>query len=886
MYSVETHNNSKDYFKNLDIEKDALYITANTSISNMIIDNTNLSLSDKWRVMNIDNFINSLYPVWNNTLNNIRLKIVLRNIIFELKKSETFEDNIRVLNYLNDNISILCSDFIFLYQSGLKEFKSARSDLKLNIIRRIYDKFTKEEYFKKVSEEFSNPEQLNHISTNILKQYLKRLKNIDSEKATAVFNEVKKQNIKIRKIYFYNLNYIDLKRFMVIESLKFSGYDVKFRIPYFKGLTVINQCWEMVYGNKELFNININGDYSEAVKKDIKYIDFLEGVKSNNNISEKVCIKNYKEIYDFKKDISDDYFVTFYKGSIDAGLDRRNMNIKNHCYQTSVGRFIYNLYKCDVTEDDVIMDFNMFREMITSGWIEYKEWNGIRLKSFLVDNADYFSGVKSINEIIKRICGIKDTCEVASIFEDEAKSKIEKNKTKAFLSDPFRCLGYVNMDKYNITASYLLETSLKLKRSILKLYNDSDGFINVETHCNDLFALFNNKYIKTMYKEGTEFEKSVIKRIVFVLKNPNKIGKKVYKEDLEDILNVMLQVGEKHESTEKDFSIDQLEGVILRDQFFRKKNIIHLCDLSYKAYKKYTEKYETSSKILSDDDIKDIINDNLIGQNKVSALQGIKLQEISKKSYQSYVKFAIANLFINFNGEIEFSWIRELRKDDTESIILKQLESIYKNTEDVFEGLKPEDIEIDEIDKDFHQYNKKVLYSCEKNLPEVAFKDLDFCGDKFLYSSIIQDYPVYYSDFHQKLVFAQLISLLKDGIENSYFNIKKYIFPLFVQWQDVEKNNILDCEYVSKNLNEYKYFDGINYPKGIDKLYLLKSRYIIGEKSRIRNRYSEYEFNPKKYFDEFIDDYIKDEENNAGRHCRMCPHCFVCRKGDFVIDSI
>ena len=47
------------------------------------------------------------------------------------------------------------------------------------------------------------------------------------------------------------------------------------------------------------------------------------------------------------------------------------------------------------------------------------------------------------------------------------------------------------------------------------------------------------------------------------------------KEDLEDILNVMLQVGEKHESTEKDFSIDQLEGVILRDQFFRKKNIIH-----------------------------------------------------------------------------------------------------------------------------------------------------------------------------------------------------------------------------------------------------------------------------------------------------------------------
>ena len=43
-------------------------------------------------------------------------------------------------------------------------------------------------------------------------------------------------------------------------------------------------------------------------------------------------------------------------------------------------------------------------------------------------------------------------------------------------------------------------------------------------------------------------------------------------------------------------------------------------------------------------------------------------------------------------------------------------------------------------------------------------------------------------------------------------------------------------------MRDYKYFDGINYPKNIDVMYLLKSKYIVGENWKIKNRYNKGNF--------------------------------------------
>ena len=74
------------------------------------------------------------------------------------------------------------------------------------------------------------------------------------------------------------------------------------------------------------------------------------------------------------------------------------------------------------------------------------------------------------------------------------------------------------------------------------------------------------------------------------------------------------------------------------------------------------------------------------------------------------IYFLQANLFINFEGKKEFSWIENLRRDDSESIILKQIQTIYDSKEVVKQYLDLEDIE---------EYNRimkgadKVVYTSQ-----------------------------------------------------------------------------------------------------------------------------------------------------------------------------
>lgn len=144
---------------------------------------------------------------------------------------------------------------------------------------------------------------------------------------------------------------------------------------------------------------------------------------------------------------------------------------------------------------------------------------------------------------------------------------------------------------------------------------------------------------------------------------------------------------------------------------------------------------------------------------------------------------------------------------------------------------------------------------------------------------------MYLSNFHEKLAFSSLISVLKNSVDDSYKNISKYIFPLFPQWTDVVKSNILTCEYGRKNIRDYKYFDGINYPKSIDSIFLLKSKYLVGENWKVRNRYNKGNFKAEEYYKEFIDEYLEDDIYNSGTHCSMCPHVYLCKKGEFLVGA-
>lgn len=890
MYKVETHNNSRNYFENLIIEKDSIYISANNSISNMIAEVSNVSEKDKWRLLDIENFTNYLYPKWNDSVNRIKLKGILRLFLLNMKNEEYDEETIKEIQFLEDNLEFLFSDFILLFECGVRNLKINSTVIKYELLKKLYKKFITDDYFIECSKEIISNEYLLNIKTIMINNYVKKFKKIDETKSINLEKAIKQEQFKIKKIYFYNLNTIDVKRYLLINNLKSAGYEVIFRIPYFQNLNVINKCWDMIYNNNNVFNIYKNNIYCNSIKENINYLNFLEGHRLSINDKEEIVTKNYREVNDFLNDVKDNVIVTFFKDSLKSCMKRNKLNLKNHCFQTSIGRFIYYLYKCEVDNGTVKLDFNIFRELITSGWIGYKEWNGNRLAAFLVDNEEYFSGVKTIDEIIDRILKIKDADEVQAIFEEQSKNRIKKDKTKAFLSNPLKAFGYLNLEKYNITANYMYVVSLKLKKFILKEFDKSNNILDINEHLESMRLLFkNNMYFIEMWRKGIDQEKSVLKRIYYILSSPNFFGEKLHKQEVSELFFKYLYLGSNSEEQQKsNYSIDQLEGIVLRNKPFANKEQKKIClsDLSYMAYEEHIEEYRIIGKVLSDEEIQEVLKESLTENDKQIALQGFYFKQKSRLAIESYIKFSIANLLINFDGKIEFSWIEGLRKNDNKSIVLKQIESIYKNNINIKQQLEKDDLLDEKEIKLFetYSYDEKRIMKDRRKLPEVAFRDLDFCDQKFLYSSIIQDYPIYYSDFHNKLVFTSLISILKNNIEDWYVNICKYIFPIFPQWEEVIKKNILDCEYARSNIKQYKYFDGINYPKSIDSLYLLKSTYGVNENTKIRNRYNKEEYNGDNYYNEFIKDYLKDDYSSSGKHCMMCPHCYICKRGEFVID--
>lgn len=876
MYRVETHNNSKEYFNNVNIETDALYVMPTTSLAFVLKENGRTRKEDFEKIIDIDNLINAAYKKSSDLLNGIKLKTEVRSIISKLKDTISNENILRELSYLEDNIKVLMSDIIYLIQINLKSFNYKVDNITKKTFKLIYDELLKTEIYKEIEGEILN--------FNILDSFQ---------------GEFNKDIIK--KIYFYNINNLDLKRWLVIEKIKENGFEVIFRIPYFQWLEVTNKVWDRVYGNKNIFSWSISNIYTSNNDINSKYTRYLEGdYDTLITKDEKVITKTYAEVSDLRKVLKDKSVVTFYKDSLGPCKDtiiyekengiNEELNKIDHCYQTSLGRFLFHLYSVKIKNNTVELDFNLYRELITSGWIETKGWNGIRLSEYLSKNDEYFSGVSNIDDIINRLNILKDLEAVNDIFEEPVKNYLKNDNKKKALINPLRVFGYNNLQDYGITASYMITLTLRLKTLILKSLENNNGLINIEKHFELLKSAFRNQTIIEKSKSGSEIEKLLVRKIWAVLNNSKDFPINMYQEDIAEWLNVVLKVNINDDKNreEKDFSIDHLEGLIFRDKRvnYNGKKIIYISDLSYLAYEKYIKNKYILDKCLTKEDFKDIFNESFSGAYKEKILTGFNLNYISIASTEAYLKFIFANLFINFDGVKEISWIDSFRENDSKSIIFKQIESIYDNNEETYQGLDISEIIVEEdiiIDK-YIDYDKNELSKSNIKYPEVAYRDLDFCSNKFLYTSVLNFYPMYYSSFHNKLGFSALISILKNSIDDSYLNISKFIFPLFPQWEDVVKQNILTCEYGRKNIRDYKYFDGINYPKTIDSLYLLKSKYVVSENWKIKNRYNKGNFKQEDFYKDFLNKYLKDDTYNNGNHCSMCPHIFLCKKGEFVID--
>lgn len=857
MYKVQTHNGSNEYYKKIDIESNSLHITSNSSLRELIKELHHLE-GKNYLINDIDSFLKDIYlDLYGNPI--VKIKLVVR-----LKKTINIVENEfpklkEQLNFFYSNAEALMDSYLLLIMCGIKEIKQSYDfNNEDRVFAIIFNQFNKDRSFAELRVRLNN--------SNIIESRLKLLTN---EK-------------RIDKIYFYNINKLDLERWTLINKLEYLGIEVIFRVPYFHQFEELSSPWKELY-DKKIFNWENNydnSDYSLAVSK---LLDLVEGCKIEER-EENILLKNYSNLEEVEKDLKDSTFITLQKDSIKQCFSYDNEI--EHCFDTAPGRFLRYAYDCELVDGDVKVKFSTFIELMSSGWVQYKEsnkaFNGIASIDFFKKNVELFSTCKSLDEILKTLDTVRDCIEISSIFDESSKDRAD-TRVERFLSNPFRTLSYVNIEDYRLTINQIYRLAERLKNMLLRLLKEDNGFIDIEKHFQYLGERFlANEYFSNVLEQNKDNGlKKVLNKLQKTINNPPK-DESWSREDFRQYFSVFLTLKNETNTEDVDYSIDQLDGLVFREKF-KELEQVHITDLSYLAYKEYVKSKKKNRFFLKKNFLKSIV-DNLENiELKTILNEGIILEEISKKTIDQFVNFTLVSFIGQYKGKIIFSWIENLRQNDTKSILMQQLEMIY----DVEKQSKIEENFLEDIDLScFNQWTyeknfEEIVYK-HKSIPDPAYRDLDFCNSKFLFSSILNSHPVYYTDFHHRLMLAVWVSLFKNNMDDSYENIKKHVFPLFSKWSDIVKENIALINYSKKNLRDYKKFEKINYPKNIDMLYILRSKYLVTEKYLAKSRYERENLDTKMFFKEFLKQYLGNISTwHSGRHCIMCPHIYECRKGEF-----
>ena len=111
MFRVEKHDNSYEYFSNIDLNENALHITSNLSLEKLLLE-SKYNDENKWKIKSIEHLLGDIYPNLYDSININRLKIELRNILINNDVDQNLMQE--------ENLNILFSDFKFLIESGIR----------------------------------------------------------------------------------------------------------------------------------------------------------------------------------------------------------------------------------------------------------------------------------------------------------------------------------------------------------------------------------------------------------------------------------------------------------------------------------------------------------------------------------------------------------------------------------------------------------------------------------------------------------------------------------------------------------------------------------------------------------------------------------------------
>ena len=185
------------------------------------------------------------------------------------------------------------------------------------------------------------------------------------------------------------------------------------------------------------------------------------------------------------------------------------------------------------------------------------------------------------------------------------------------------------------------------------------------------------------------------------------------------------------------------------------------------------------------------------------------------------------------------------------------------------------------------------IYHNISRLPQDEFIEMGLCLRRFIYSTVLDGFSTYSSNFHHEFLIGNLVKILAaQGLLKKEIKEKlKVIFPYLT---DVRLRAIVDQNmnenYVSGmrkfGLNQQREYKGLHYPEGI--LYFQ----FLTHRGAFQNELWQSSFRPpggkRKQQSEMFKKMLQKSniltEGNPTVLCKLCPHAEYCEDALYAVD--
>lgn len=928
---VETYLEMTSFMKQVPFQENTIYITASSSLA-MYLKYLPQFADRKGFIWTYESLRKAVLTEYYDPIEEWKMKTALRSLIEELPESKIKEN-------LYKNRTRIYDIFQFYLRSGIfhLEPEDGKSSGEKEW-RKLYNQWVSTDLLKEVYFEQLHLEKQTLVER--LNTYYQNKFNQDDSMITIK---------EIKKIVFINLTFLDPTRFYFIKQLDNLGIEVSFwiprngyQLPWKRTYDFIPEdCISHKFQNdmderESAYTAYLRGEYidgkHEAVKVRI-YEDILEfkeqlkkkPIYQNNREMEKkeqiphverrspLAFKYEREYVNFSKE----RFNRLFNSTI---VDYNHMNV--HYFDSQAGKFLQSVYhlKWSKSGEDILLNYEDYCNIMVSGWIQTKKGlNGRGCYDILMELKPYMDGVQSLREIENRLFRLTHLQEFSATFDQVAKDKVVGNCIKKYLQNPLEVFPYADNSRWELTIKQLLELTKRLKNVYQELV-EKENRICLKKHIRHICELWKSnpenqekihkiKKLEQYAKNNPEYQKEYretkrdFRLFIKAYKKLSYLNKTIedesyyLPEEVEEFMRIQMKfpyiTKYSSEEWEEDNGFNMLKSFAQLDGFtVNGTKEIYITDLSEKSLSKYVNQNNKMMTMIEQEtfanDLKTIAFYS--EEEKRIVLQHVKQD---KEIILGFIKYFIGNIITSSKAKIEFSMIRGINDNDYSSSILRVLSSIYKVEEERVLDFKELEMLKSLVKKNLEQEDNEDSLSAATSEPgnklqvqisPLGWLDWDFCPYKFFLNNVVAFHPVYTEEFQQRILFSELGKILMSQQTDAY-DMRKYYFYLFPQWNQTLKENMLDTTY-QRNIREDVSYENIKFPYDMKSLQLLRSIRSKHVRRRAIGAYYDRVDRGETFWKEFMKkDYQSDTiATNRGHHCTMCPYKLTCVKGEFPIE--